>query len=417
MAERKEEEIIYYNSSDNNTTTKIIYGYKSKNTLGTNSKINQQETHTLPFKVKKIKCSGEYYFEYNIYWTTDNKVYLVTSELAHSLLEKSKSFNCVKFIDKNNSDLVWKFYEINLNKFLKNENNNNFIKNIKCSGNCISFELNDKKVIVMDCGTIKESEVKFYEYSFPNLKRIKRGCVSNHLVFLMNNNEMKWIDTTELNEYKFIDLPTFTFGNIKHLALANTLLFIITDENKMYGFGSDSKFDFNSVLLNETEWTYTKTIFENESKVKSMKCGYSHCVVLLENGNIYGCGLNNAEQAGQPTLNNNILPTFMKFAFPITLIDKIESIYCMSIGTILQTSKEFICIGQIAWDCGSNLGDIHVARLERKFNINHVTTGPWHCLFYHKDKYSSKGIIYFLNNLQNMVKHTFSLSDIDILTE
>ncbi|KAL9656092.1 hypothetical protein ABK040_007710 [Willaertia magna] len=287
---------VHYDSSDANTTSYIIYGSGSSNTTGTDNKINQYNAHTLPFKVKKIKCSGGYEIEYTLYWTIENKLYLVGSRSHH--LENNELFNCVKFIDKNNSDLVWKFYEFNLNKLL-NDVNNNFIKKIKCSGNCILFELINQKVIVTDCRSFEGKENKIYEYSFPNLKRIKRGCLSNHLVFLMNNNEMKWIDTSD-SKYELIDLPTFTFGNIKHLALANTSLFIITDENKMYGFGSSNKLIVNSTILDNTKWTYINTIFENESKVRSLKCGFAHYVVLLENGDIYGCGLNSLEQAGQP---------------------------------------------------------------------------------------------------------------------
>ncbi|KAL9656088.1 hypothetical protein ABK040_007706 [Willaertia magna] len=411
-----DQKTIFYDIDKDTHVTNIIHGSGSYNTLGTDSKMNQYNTHILPFKVKKIKCAGEYEIEYTLYWTIDNKLYLVGSRL-----ENNKLFNCVKFIDKNDSNLFWNFFEIDLNKLLKkenNENNNNFIKNIKCSGNCILFELIDKKVIVMDCRSFQGNENKFYEYSFPNLKRIKRGCVSNHLVFLMNNNEIKWIDTTD-SKYELIDLPTFTFGNIKHLALSNKSLIVVTNENKMYGFGSNKEETVNSVELDNKQWTYIHTIFENESKVKSLKCGYSHCVVLLENGNIYGCGLNSLEQAGQPNASrsDDHLPTFMKFAFPVDFVDKIESVYGMSRGTILQTSKEFICIGEIARDSGSDFGDLHAVRLERKYGINHVTTGPWHCIFYFKEKHSSKDLIYFTNNLQRIVNNTFSLSDIDVFTE
>ncbi|KAL9649520.1 hypothetical protein ABK040_003200 [Willaertia magna] len=121
-----------------------------------------------------------------------------------------------------------------------------------------------------------------------NVKRIKRGCVSNYLVFLMNDDELKWMDTTQ-SDFKLVDLPTFKFGKINHLALTQQALFITTTENYMYGYGSE---EWISVQLNNDEWTF---VTKFESAVRSVKAGISHIVVLLKNGDIFGCGLNDLE--------------------------------------------------------------------------------------------------------------------------
>ncbi|KAL9656040.1 hypothetical protein ABK040_007659 [Willaertia magna] len=189
----------------------------------------------------------------------------------------------------------------------------------------------------------------------------------------MNDDELKWMDTTQ-SDFKLVDSPTFKFGKINHLALTQQALFITTTENNVYGYGSD---EWISVQLNNDEWTF---VTKFESAVKSVKAGISHIVVLLENGEIFGCGLNDLEQAGQPksfALKNSIpfVPYFTKFAFPINLIDKIEKVYCVSGGTILQTRKEFICIGVFAEENGSVFGDLCAERIERNCDLNHVSTG------------------------------------------
>ncbi|KAL9653835.1 hypothetical protein ABK040_012896 [Willaertia magna] len=405
------EEIII-SVSNTNTTTIVQASADDNNTFGNDIKKNLFVTNKLPFKIKRIKCAGEYDIDYTLYWTIDNEFYLAFDNSR----DKTRTY-LFTLVALKIDDVIWKLCKINL-EYLRIMNRSS-IKNVKCSGNCLLFELHNQQIVLIDCRKFDAIDIPIFYYTYPKLKRIKRGCVSNRFVLLMNNNEMKMIDSTGEN-HEIIDLPTFNYGEINQLALSNESIIIVTNNNQMYGYGPGEDNQFNGIHpTSNNEWIYIETIFEKESKVKSLKCGYSHTVVLLQNGNIYGVGLNSIGQAGKPNPSQNdedSVTTFTKFSFSINLIDRIETIYCLSRGTILQTNKEFICLGEIAINHSekSQLGDISVVRLKRE--NNYCSTGPWHLVFYYKEKNDERNLKYFLQKLKDLSNQLqFAFYDIDFI--
>ncbi|KAL9646076.1 hypothetical protein ABK040_007955 [Willaertia magna] len=119
---------IYYDSKDSRNTTPILHAFGGTSGIF-GKEINKYEyvTNHLPFKVKKIKCSGEYELEYTIYWTIQNEIYLSSSNLESEHSDdnieeyKQRLLIPITFIDTNTNESVWKLFKINLN-YLLNSN-------------------------------------------------------------------------------------------------------------------------------------------------------------------------------------------------------------------------------------------------------------------------------------------------------
>ncbi|KAL9655936.1 hypothetical protein ABK040_007557 [Willaertia magna] len=117
--------------------------------------------------------------------------------------------------------------------------------------------------------------------------------------------------------------------NIKFITCGSESVFIITKNNKIL-FGGDS------TVINGKEQPIIgfQEIIELPNKIKDLKAGFSHAILLDYFGNIYGSGKNNEGQLGLENFNE-ILTCFTKLNVPF----KVKKIACCATGTLLLSGN------------------------------------------------------------------------------
>ncbi|KAL9647802.1 hypothetical protein ABK040_015288 [Willaertia magna] len=294
---------------------------------------------------------------------------------------------------------------------------------------------------------------KVMSFYLPLLKKIIVGSVSRNTVFLSEDNTMFRLCTSNNGsiEKKDLQFKKNKLKNIKFIACANTCIVTITqNNNKLYGFGNNdydvlngevcgdsfkrikapwdpivkngkasNKSDMSLLdrAIDKMDRAIDKNYGDRGVGVKALQCGYAHTVVLLENGSIYACGLNSLTQALQENPNGSGVTTckeFIKFKYPIDFLNDdllnnlVQNVHCISRGTVLETRKEFILIGEVAQQskyCKSFGNILKCLIIEKKEGFcNAIACGPWHYLFFWREEKNTKSLNEFFKRLKEMAR-------------
>jgi alpha-tubulin suppressor-like RCC1 family protein len=140
-----------------------------------------------------------------------------------------------------------------------------------------------------------------------NIKQV--ACGDEHTIILTENNEIfasgrnnyGQLGLGDLeNRYEFIKIQ-WPFGNIKQIICGGDYTLILTSDNQIFASGNNENgqlgldnFDINQsiefIKINEFQLT--------RENIKQVACGFAHTIILTENNNIYGFGSNTSGQLG-----------------------------------------------------------------------------------------------------------------------
>ena len=134
---------------------------------------------------------------------------------------------------------------------------------------CYFFVDNDKTLYVSGDNTFAQSGL-----NFSNLDSKILNSLTKHNYFEGSN--IKYIDSKSLD---------------------GTHCFMYTKQNELFGFGNNN---VGQLGLKGTKciWKPKLIEFNFNGSIKQIKCGCSHSLFLTENGNVFGCGLNDYCQLG-----------------------------------------------------------------------------------------------------------------------
>ncbi|EFN60480.1 RCC1 and BTB domain-containing protein 1 [Camponotus floridanus] len=93
--------------------------------------------------------------------------------------------------------------------------------------------------------------------------------------------------------------------NVVHIAYGKEFNMVITDKNKLYGWGGNKQWQISphSNIDSQGEYVYPREIITFPDKIVKMVCGSWHTLALSNKGEIYAWGGNNYGQVG---INNKI---------------------------------------------------------------------------------------------------------------
>ena len=115
-------------------------------------------------------------------------------------------------------------------------------------------------------------------------------------LFIVNNDDSLTVKSSEMNTFKII----YKFFNNISIDLIsqgrwNSHAFVYTLEGNLYGFGENSRHELG-IDGNDPVIPPTLVCFKFDSSIKQISCGLYHTLFLTNNGNIFGCGLNDEYQ-------------------------------------------------------------------------------------------------------------------------
>ena len=113
-------------------------------------------------------------------------------------------------------------------------------------------------------------------------------------------------DLEGLFEYHLADLgetvlATFSSSTALHA-------FVLTASRKLYAYGRNLQGQLST--NDKVSLTFPSLVtVPTGSRIKKVACGLSHSILLLENGDVYGCGSNSVGEIGLPTAKDHLIFT------------------------------------------------------------------------------------------------------------
>ncbi|EFN61117.1 RCC1 and BTB domain-containing protein 1 [Camponotus floridanus] len=94
-------------------------------------------------------------------------------------------------------------------------------------------------------------------------------------------------------------------NNVVHIACGTKFNMVITDKNKLYGWGKNKQgqISTHSIIHSQEKYVYPRKIITFSDKIVKLVCGDQHTLALTNKGNIYAWGNNDCGQVG---VNNRI---------------------------------------------------------------------------------------------------------------
>ncbi|KAL9647377.1 hypothetical protein ABK040_011741 [Willaertia magna] len=357
---------------------------------------------TIPFEVNKIISGGAYEYEYNCFWTKDNKIYL-------SLPLPVTNYITI-FDDKEHH---FKAYEIDYKKYItdlnkKEKNLNLEIKEIIGNANGLLFWMKNGHlynfVFNRGCKQIK------VEKKFKVISAIGTGTLTERFYFVEEETSNCYVNEG-FGEESTVVFDAFSMTSTPSLmgcCFSGSLDVIITKDNNLY-----------YKVANE-QFTHKPTKFT--SSVKQLKCGYKHAALLLSNNEVFYFDTSFIKHKG-----NLKSPEFIKelFKVDITTLSSpvITEIYCGSLKTAIVTKEELVLLEEPHLQRNTRLERKKFKEFVKLSLPNccgidllidyHVAVGPWHQIIYAK-RSTSKTLEYLSTNLIESILYNV-FSDIDFL--
>ena len=114
---------------------------------------------------------------------------------------------------------------------------------------------------------------------------------------------------------------------------------ILKNDGTLWGCGYNS---YGQLGLGDTSNRYTFTqATTNTNDIKQVSCGYSHTIILKDDGTLWGCGYNGEGGLGLGDTGN-------RYTFTQTTINDVKSVYCGAGHTLILKNDGTL------WGCGRN---------------------------------------------------------------
>ena len=194
--------------------------------------------------------------------------------------------------------------------------------------------------------------------------------LSNHSLILKNDGTL-W--SCGYNEYGQLGLgdknnrTTFTQittngNNVKSIYCGGNHTFILKNDGTLWGCGYNDEGQLG--LGDKTNRTTFTQITTNTDNIKEIYCGYSHTIILKNDGTLWGCGNNGYGQLGLGDGSSRY--TFTRIT---TNADNIKSVCCGESHTIILKDDGTL------WGCGNNkFGQLGLGNKTNRTTFTQITT-------------------------------------------
>ena len=302
--------------------------------------------------------------------------------------------------------------------FLNGENLSVEMNNIVCNNSThVLFEMMDGRLYLFNI-----NQGLFKPFRIPirmNLGLVYANIMSRSILYQLGNDNVLVIHNTTKSDILEIEIEEKS--PLKLLSgYVNGLSLFIAENNKLYGYTRTKAYGFPSLSYDTV--TYIETPFEKASHVKSIQCGAYFVLILLDNGQVFGRGMNTQYQICLTHAN-----TYCEF-IQIDFGCCINSISCSSSCSILETDRAFIFLGELTSCFQSNSDRENISYIVKKEKIplklrqngfhktQQVACGPFHCFIYFRKQSFTTGyeLRFLWCNLKSLVASS-KLSDIGII--
>ena len=280
----------------------------------------------------------------------------------------------------------------------------NNVKDISCGSSYTIFLLNDGTVygcgrngsgqLGLNDTTNRSTPTKI---SLTNVKDI--ACGDDYTIFLLSDGTVYGCGGNssgqlglELNNTDNSVTPTLISGinNVKSIACGYNHTIFLLNDGTAYGCGDN---EYGQLGLNDTNNRTIPTLISGINNVKSVSCGKNDTLFLLNDGTVYSCGWNGSGQLGLG-LNDK---TNRTTPILISGINNVKSIACGSSHTL------FLLNDRTVYSCGNNdYGQLGLndkiqrttpTKISTITNVKNVSCGNAHTLFILND-----GTVYSCGN-------------------
>lgn len=301
-------------------------GLNSSGQLGINSTLNKSVFNKIEGmdNVKQIACGGSHTIliknDGTMYTTGYNALgQLGTGNNNNSIVFTLSSINNVKYASCGNAHTMILKYDntlfstgqnnygqlANANKDIASRStfakvNIENIKDIKC-GSQFNFLINGlKEIFVCGCNLSGQLGSFFHTTFLYEFSKVQSSNLDNYSGLLVNDDYLYITkDNSEFLNVKLSD----NFQDYKKIELTDSNMFIVMNDGTLYACGLNN---FGQLGLGDTinRSVMTKVDVDN---VLDVKGSGSSTFVLKNNGTLYSCGLNNSGQLGlKDEVNRNI---------------------------------------------------------------------------------------------------------------
>nr|CAG4718717.1 unnamed protein product [Naegleria fowleri] len=240
-----------------------------------------------PLIISRIVCGGYDDLSYSLLMQSgDNQHFLVT-KFSDQVLTRYKFKDLIyPELEKTNYPLGTSFE----------------VKEIICSSALqIIFEMSDLSLWILH---MRNMRLEKFEFTFRHqIEAIGSGIMSQNIVVVpitSSSSRQAFL----IGDQKSVESITLNLTNspVKLISqYAFELIIFVHQNNKMYIYygGTEFSYDTDGCGFNipaAKTLVYVKTQFEEMCPISHIACGYSHVVVLLENGDCFCRGLNNFNQ-------------------------------------------------------------------------------------------------------------------------
>ncbi|XP_025261700.1 uncharacterized protein LOC105248381 isoform X2 [Camponotus floridanus] len=226
----------------------------------------------------------------NVYNLDNEKKYVKTGNVRIASYAKKIKELCGKNIQTfaHNRDFVLALTEegeLYIYKFTKKKRRGSYLEQSDVPTFTRITGLKDKRIVDIACGS----------YHFLALTSSGKVYAWEDVIYMQQGNENTAIFDGSVRQIKH----GLEKKNVVYIACGHKFNMVITDENKLYGWGKNDKFRISPDFYRTQEEYYTKyphEITTFSDKIVKMVCGFSHMLALTDKGKIYGWG--SKEQVG-----------------------------------------------------------------------------------------------------------------------
>lgn len=371
---------FYHNAHIDKDDNLWTWGYNEYGCIG-NGKENTYISHKEKFKVmnnvKDVACGGAF-GGYTLALTKDGELYGWGENINHQLTDSNQE----KILTPNSIYMGWSSTSGGIEYIYANSRTSYVITNT------VSNVANALKFIGMFEATVNDKEKALIACNWPTISDNVALVSANHdeLPFFIKSDNTLWkcdnnIDPSSLNyEYGLnYDMPAFPFcyevrlikvaDSVKYITGGSSRGMYIKEDGSLWSWGEQDNVIGISNIMNRMKHTTVYNAGKIMDDVKSVSLNNSagYCLILKEDGSIWGCGNNElgnvkstkysikevstpellwqsikAPSATNIRINSNKLVIGIGEVLPLQLIVEPSDAYCKNI--IWRSSDESIAI-------------------------------------------------------------------------
>ncbi|MGX8126442.1 RCC1 domain-containing protein [Clostridioides difficile] len=144
---------------------------------------------------------------------------------------------------------------------------------------------------------------KFIKIPIDNVKKI--ACGYSHVLILRNDNSLwgtgraMYLGIGNTSDNSILSFTRVPVEDVKDIACGYDYSIILKDDNSLLGAGANHYGQLGKISNNNIEKNFVELSIDKKIKVKEIYCGISYTLVLKNNGELYGCGINTSGQLGR----------------------------------------------------------------------------------------------------------------------